>query len=231
MSNYNKYFLRRFAEYRRHLGMTQEEAAVIFDVTQSQFSKMERGETIISHARLKRLFNAEWDVDFLVTGERSARGQDASELNILIQQAPKQYKAQLLETSTLLLKQGISKCAPDLSFESQCELEILKMRAECEGADFVMWKIRETTGSSQISMAEELGVGVRKYRKLEKNVDDPDAELLSHIYELTGCRPSLFLNYDHLDEMIIDHLWGQMTPPVQDKVLGLVKRTLELMQM
>ena len=73
-------------------------------------------------------------------------------------------------------------------------------------------------------MAEKLGVNIKKYRMLEKKQTAPDAELLLRIYEVTGCKPSLLLDNGHVEKMIIDELWGQLTLPVQKEILALAKQ-------
>ncbi len=229
MSNYTENFLRRMLEYRTRLNMTQQQVGEMLGFDQSQFSKMERGDTIVSYDTLKLLAKAGWDTDELIAGKRFPESQNATELNALVQQAREPSKARFLEYIALLLEKGLRKCTPCLTFETKCELEILKTKADTGNS--AMYIIREMSGMTQIPMAEKLGVGIKKYRHLEKTVENPDAELLSCIFENTGCRPGLFLNQAGLEEMVINDLWGQMTPPVQDKILFLAKQALEFIQM
>ena len=84
---------------------------------------------------------------------------------------------------------------------------------------------------AQIPMAEKLGVNIKKYRMLEKNEANPDAELLSRIYEVTGCKPSLLINYDDIENVVIDDLWSQIALPVQSQILFLTEQLLWLIRM
>lgn len=130
-----------------------------------------------------------------------------------------------------LLEQGVEKCVADTSFETKCEIEILKMRAKEETSESVLFEIRKISGLAQIPMSEKLGVNIKKYRMLEKEQVNPDAELLLQIYKVTGCRPSLLFDVSNVESMIIDDLWGQVTPRVRQNILSLVKQVLWFLKM
>ena len=134
-------------------------------------------------------------------------------------------------TLAWLLKQGIDKSALDLNFETKCEIEILRMKADVEASDTVLHKIRKISGMAQIPMAEKLGVNIKKYRMLEKNKVNPDAELLFRIYEVTGCKPSLLFNCDNVEETIIDDLWNQIALPVRRQILSIAEQMTSLIRM
>lgn len=159
-------FLHRLNQYRLRLNMTQEETSNGLGITQSQFSKMELGKTIVPYKVLELLMKMGWDVDYLVTGKESS--VDTSELNDLIIQAGDEYKKELLSVMAWLLEQGVEKCVADTSFETKCEIEILKMRAKEETSESVLFEIRKISGLAQIPMSEKLGVNIKKYRMLEK---------------------------------------------------------------
>ena len=62
-------FLRRLNQYRMRLNMTQEAASSALGITQSQFSKMELGRTIMPYKALEALIGLGWDIDYLIAGE------------------------------------------------------------------------------------------------------------------------------------------------------------------
>lgn len=227
-SNYED-FLRRLNQYRLRLNMTQEETSNALGITQSQFSKMELGKTIMPYKALELLISMGWDVDYLVTGKESVR--NISELRTLLVEAEGEHRRKLLDFVAWLLMQGIDKCVSELNFETKCEIEILKMRANGKASDTVLYKIRKISGMAQIPMAEKLGVNIKKYRMLEKNKVNPDAELLFRIYEVTGCKPSLLFDYDNIENVIIDDLWNQIALPVQKQILFLAKQVLGFIRM
>lgn len=217
-------FLQRLNQQRLKLNMTQEELCKKLGIDQSQYSKMELGKTVVSYRILEILLDMEWDVDFLVTGKKSVR--HISELSGMIGQGAEKDRQELLSVVAWLLEQGIEKSMSDISFETKCEIEILKRRADGGNSESVLHEIRKISGIAQIPMSEKLGVNIKKYRMLEKNKKNPDAELLLRLYKETGCRPSLFLDSEKLENMIIDDLWSQTNDYIQTKILSLTEQVL-----
>lgn len=209
--------------------MTQEETSNLLGVTQSQFSKMELGKIIVSYKSLKCLMKEGWDVDYLVTGKESAH--EVSELTELMMQIEDHERRGVLNAVAWLLEQGVNKCVSEVSFETKCEIEVLKRRADGSETDSVLQEIRKISGVSQIPMSEKLGVNIKKYRMLEKSKANPDAELLLRLYEVTGCKPSLLIDYGNIEHVIIDDLWQQIAYPVQERILDLSKQILCFLKM
>lgn len=222
-------FLKRFSQYKLCLNMTQAETSHLLGITQSQFSKMELGKIIVSYKSLKCLMKEGWDVDYLVTGKESVHG--VSELTELLMEIDEREKRGVLNAVAWLLEQGITKCVSEISFETKCEIEVLKRRADGCETDSVLQEIRNISGISQIPMSEKLGVNIKKYRMLEKSKTNPDAELLLRIYEVTGCKPSLLIDFGNLEYVIIDDLWQQIAYPVQERILHLSKQILCFLKM
>lgn len=215
-------FLHRLNQYRLRLNMTQEETGSELGVTQSQFSKMELGKIIIPYKVLVLLMEMGWDVDYFITGKETC--QSISELNLFMDGVEERYRKELLSAVVWFLEQGINKCVLDISFETKCEIGILKKRASKEKFESVLYEARKIAGIAQIPMSEKLGVNIKKYRKLEKEQLCPDAELLLRIYEETGCKPSLLFNCINVESLIINDLWNDITPPVRKSILSLVEQ-------
>lgn len=222
-------FLQRLVQYRQRLNMTQEETSKAIGITQSQFSKMELGKTIVSYKCLQRLVSNGWDIDYLVTGKETV--QAASELTELMTKVADEDRQELLRAIAWLLEQAIDKCVSDVDFETKCEIEILKREAVRRKTDSVLYEIRKMSGISQIPMAERLGVNIKKYRMLEKNKINPDAELLLRIYEVTGCKPSLLVGFGSVVNIIIEDLWKQIDQPVREKILSLSEQVIQFIKM
>ena len=47
--------------------------------------------------------------------------------------------------------------------------------------------VRDKMNTSQIAMAEKLGLGIKKYRDIEKEKIYPDAETLVSLYNMSAC--------------------------------------------
>lgn len=220
MSDHYEDFLKRLIQYRIRLNMTQEKTSQALGVTQSQLSKQELGKTIMPYKALVILLQMGWDVDYLLTGRHSMRSP--SELTAVLSKAGQSYRKPMLKFITWAITVGVEQSMPELSMEVECELCILKMRGEGGKHESIMYEIRQVTGDSQVTMAEKLGVNIKKYRALEKVEINPDAELLLGIYEVTGCKPSLFLTTDQIENLIIDDLWSQIKPEKREEILSIV---------
>ncbi|MGN0365338.1 MAG: helix-turn-helix domain-containing protein [Suilimivivens sp.] len=222
-------FLQRLTQYRQRLNMTQEETSKAIGVTQSQFSKMELGKTIVSYKCLQNLVRKGWDIDYLLTGKEVLR--TSSEMTELLMHVTDENRQEFLRAVAWILEQAVLKCVSDVDFETKCEIEILKREAGRRKTDSVLYEIRKMSGISQIPMAERLGVNIKKYRMLEKNKVHPDAELLLRIYEVTGCKPSLLVNFGNVENMIIDDLWRQINQTVREKILLLSGQIIQFLNM
>ncbi len=219
-------FLYRLNQYRIHLNLTQEETSIELGITQSQFSKMELGRSVVPFRIMELLLKMGWDVDYLVTGRKSCTRSSA--LNALIHKEEENRK-EFLGALAWLLELGIEKSRVEFDDEIRCEIAILRRRSGLSSTGSVLHEVRKIAGFAQIPMSEKLGVNIRKYRMLEKEQISPDAELLLRIYEVTGCKPSLLLDY--ADNRIVDDLWDRIRPAVRKKILPLAEQILWFMKM
>lgn len=222
MNGYYEEFLKRLVAYRNRLNMTQEMTSKALGITQSQLSKQELGKIIVPYKSLACLMKMGWDVDYLLTGKSFRR--ETSELSIMLHDVDGINYRSMLEFIAWMLARGIEKSASGLSLEEKCEICILKMKCDEDADESIMYEIRKIAGEAQIAMAEKLGVNIKKYRALEKEQVYPDAELLLGIYRITGCRPSLFLMTDHVENVIIDDLWGRIDPERRKEILAIITR-------
>lgn len=222
MSEYYEDFLKRLIQYRRRLNMTQEVASELLGITQSQLSKQELGKTIVPYKSLVIFDKMGWDVDYLLTGKRFR--SEASELSDMLGRIDGIYHRPMLEIITWVLSMGLEKSDHTLSTEEQCELCILRMKCDNDTDKSIIYEIRKIAGEAQIPMAEKLGVNIKKYRALEKVHAYPDADLLLGIYRLTGCKPSLFLATDKVENVIIDDLWSRIAPERREEILTIMSQ-------
>lgn len=72
--------------------------------------------------------------------------------------------------------------------------------------------VRSRLKLNQIDMAERLGLGIKKYRVLEREMIYPDAEMLSFIYNISGYEPALFMNMPGRKLQIIKSVWETLSP-------------------
>ena len=228
MNSYYEEFLKRLVQYRIRLNMTQETISRQLGITQSQLSKQELGKSIVPYKSLVSFMKMGWDVDYLLTG-KSFRREESKLTDMLNDVEEVNYKP-MLEFIAWTLARGIEKSASGLSMEDQCEICILKMKCNEDTDESIMYEIRKIAGEAQIAMAERLGVNIKKYRALEKEQVFPDAELLLGIYEITGCRPSLFLMDDHIEDVIIDDLWSRVDSERRKEILAIISQVEQFMR-
>ncbi len=228
MNSYYEEFLKRLVQYRIRLNMTQETISRQLGITQSQLSKQELGKIIVPYKSLVSFMKMGWDVDYLLTG-KSFRREESKLTDMLNDVEEVNYKP-MLEFIAWTLARGIEKSASGLSMEDQCEICILKMKCNEDTDESIMYEIRKIAGEAQIAMAERLGVNIKKYRALEKEQVFPDAELLLGIYEITGCRPSLFLMDDHIEDVIIDDLWSRVDSERRKEILAIISQVEQFMR-
>ena len=228
MNSYYEEFLKRLVQYRIRLNRTQETISRQLGITQSQLSKQELGKIIVPYKSLVSFMKMGWDVDYLLTG-KSFRREESKLTDMLNDVEEVNYKP-MLEFIAWTLARGIEKSASGLSMEDQCEICILKMKCNEDTDESIMYEIRNIAGEAQIAMAERLGVNIKKYRALEKEQVFPDAELLLGIYEITGCRPSLFLMDDHIEDVIIDDLWSRVDSERRKEILAIISQVEQFMR-
>lgn len=208
--------------------MTQEMASELLGITQSQLSKQELGRTIVPYKSLVVFKEMGWDVDYLLTGKHFQR--EESELVDMLDELEEAYYRPVLEVITWALAIGIEKSVPALSIEEKCELCILGMKSKSEENESIIYEIRKIAGEAQIAMAEKLGVNIKKYRALEKVQVYPDADLLLGIYKMTGCKPSLFLATDHIEDIIIGDLWSRIAPERRKEILAITSQVIKFIR-
>ncbi len=228
MNSYYEEFLKRLVQYRIRLNMTQETISRQLGITQSQLSKQELGKIIVPYKSLVSFMKMGWDVDYLLTGKSFWR--EESKLTDMLNDVEEVNYKPMLEFIAWTLARGIEKSASGLSMEDQCEICILKMKCNEDTDESIMYEIRKIAGEAQIAMAERLGVNIKKYRALEKEQVFPDAELLLGIYEITGCRPSLFLMDDHIEDVIIDDLWSRVDSERRKEILAIISQVEQFMR-
>ena len=181
--------LKRLVLYRKLLGLSQRELAVKVGLSQEQYSYIENGRVLINSCLLIKFDSVGLSVDTLIAGKTY------------------NYKAHRLEsaissitageTKNFILKLLVEIIVNDFRKISDAMTDnILLLEALSRSWDnFSMLRfVRSGLKLNQIDMAEHLGLGIKKYRALERENIYPDAEMLLFLYDISGCQPSLFMN-------------------------------------
>ena len=82
------------------------------------------------------------------------------------------------------------------------------MRANDVAKEETVWKsVRKLDGRTQNEMAEELNVGIKKYRNIENGNAQPDAQILSELYDKLGYFPSILMPEYTVNLSYINDIW------------------------
>lgn len=218
-------FLQRMADYRNRMNFTQVEISDELGITQSQLSKMELGKTIYSFKMLQDLYEKKWDIDYFITGKKY--NYISSQVSDMVDDAADKKAA--LQLVAWAFEQELRKIGALDEADVLFEIKLLKKRAHQTSENSLLLDIKDILEVSQPILADMMGVNIKKYRLIERNVINPDAELLLRIYQGTGCRPGLWLDFDKIDYLLISDLWQRLTSQAKAEVLLLLKRGLSVL--
>lgn len=181
--------LARLKEERLTHNLSQEDLGKRLKITQGHYSKAEQAIKRFTYYEVKCLANSELDLYYIYTGRRSGgRYQKILEfcdykelmcyLHILITMECYKYESRKQTTATRKYRQ-------------LCRLKYIT--GAKEGQENVLLLIREYENQTQYEMADCLGIDIKKYRRVEKNVCLPDSELMFKVYSLYEIPPVYFL--------------------------------------
>ena len=214
--------LRRIVEYRKLCCVSQKRMSQCLGITQSHYSKMERGKCEIPFRIVNRWNAIGWDVDYFVTGRHFQASDGLFE----------KYTGMPYEQVYKELMKFI--VGSFRSHQTPMDADILRMKHALE---LLVWNdakhalfrnARIMQQAAQNEMAEKLGIGVRKYRRLEMGKEKPDLRIMGTMYVLSGYLPALFLDYEAGICKMSQYLWNQLEESQQKKVLYFVDSAKKL---
>lgn len=232
--------LYRLREVRMAYGLTQKATARLLGMTQGNYSSMESGIFKLPCMTLRRLYRVGWDVDYIVTGI----GRNDLEM-VFDSQNFSVLPERLLHYIWWILTCSMAgNGAGEADQAAGSEMQLLQMllyrqssvRGMAEKAVFLkpaspLQAERELLGISQCDMAEMLGVGVKLYRKFEREIAYPDAQLLQKLYQITKCRATLFMGMGREAWRIAGHVWSGLPSGKREWILEAVKHNTACMRM
>lgn len=232
--------LYRMREARVACGLTQAATARLLGMTQGNYSNMESGICRLSCVILRRLYRAGWDVDYIITGI----GRNDLEM-LFDSQSLSAVPDRLLYYIWWILMcsmTGDESGEADQVMSSEMRLlhRLLYRQNSVHGMaekEFSIKRVsllqtqRQLMGISQCDMAEMLGVGVKLYRKYERETAYPDAQLLQKLYQITKCRATLFMGMGHEAWRIAGHVWSEMPSGKRERILEAVNHNTACIRM
>lgn len=178
----------RLESYRKKYDVVQTELADDLEITQSQYSKLEKGTVKLPYDIMYKLYKRGWDIDLIITGEGMHPIIDR--LKPLQEGVSEEQMVSICKLCEWAIEQWNMQGAKEDGIGNR----LLKLYIGSEHALTTLQKLRALYKLNQDDMAELVGVNVKKYRELEKGTLQLDAELMSNIYEATQCKPSFFLD-------------------------------------
>lgn len=219
MGNYSD-MLKRLQMYRKSMGLFQKQLAQKLGISQEQYSYLENGITKLSSKNMKALSQAGFNIDFLISGEEF--NDDNSELDKIESQfesaEEKNFVLKIVAEVVIRRIENNYGIHEKLNIDNKY-VELLKAFIN-EWDDFSMvGYVRKNQQISQIEMAQKLGVGIKKYRDIEREKRYPDAELLFSLYSMSGYQPMLFLDICDRKLLVIRIIWNELSANERKNIL------------
>lgn len=181
--------LNRLKEERRRLNFTQREMGGCVRMTQVSYSKVESGARRLNYYEVKYLCDSKVDVHYVFTGLKCR-----SVFRVFFQEFNYTELMNLFSILTSVAEMRDNKDADSQWRRMIWHAEIFSAVGGESNADSgVFLNLRRFMGYNQHSMAEKLGVDVKKLRDLENGRNLPDSELLSRLYTCFGICPGVVL--------------------------------------
>lgn len=186
-ATYNE-VLKRLIEERKRLGLSQDEMARLVYITQSNYSKVEKGVHRLSYEELKYLSKSKVDIFYIFTGYRCAgKYVEYFERYTYIELCC--YLSIIYSVVVLNDCRSSTEQWKDLVKR----VKYVTLVLDCKRASNIFLDIRHMTGSRQKPMAEKLGVDIKKFRELEKDRCLPDSEIIWKLYNSYQVSPAVVL--------------------------------------
>ena len=214
--------LKRLKKFRKTEKISQKELGNIMHITQSHYSKIEKGEKIMSGAELFFLIRSGIDMDYMISGEHVEK----SVLNEIIESCEKEKRAELFQLIVWTIHQRVLSGKTGTRLSENCirELELLRCRTSPHIKDSTIWyKIRKANQMTQVQMAETLSVNTKYYREIEKGKTSAKAEILAVLYKKLGYLPSVIFEDNHGNLMVLNQIWSSFEPEEQKKMESFIR--------
>lgn len=181
--------LNRLIEERKHLGLSQMEMAQFVYITQSNYSKVEKGLHRLSFKELKGLSQTDIDLMYIFTGNRC----NGKYIDYFQKYTCKELYCYLSIVYSYAVLQNSNANVTHFT-EIVNRLKYMPIILGYGKGANIFLIVRQINGLQQDKMAKKLGVDIKKYRKLEKNRCLPDSEIIFKLYEMYKISPAIVLN-------------------------------------
>lgn len=231
MNSYYDELLSRLHDLREKYNISQSRMAEIFGMTQSHYSKVERGKSLISFSTLVRLHENKVDIDYLVTGIENKK----SVLDDYVARCKEGKKADMLSAITWAFKQVLDEegVCPDMEeirrHRKVVNLIIQRNNKINEAAS--IWKIiRNDNNLTQQQMADRLKINIKKYRQIEKCNIEPDVKILTELYKEFEYLPTMMMPEIDINISYLNKIWYAFPDVFKGEVLRCIDNNYSFMR-
>ena len=196
MNHYDE-MLKRLRAYRRSLGLKQRQMCKAIGVTQEQYSYIENGFIRITDSHLRVFHSMGLDLNYLITSKKY--NYAAEDFDILLNEFKEPQRNFVMKIiAELLVEKWERKDFPqDMTKNVIKRIQLLSAVLDLWNSFSMLELVRNEQGISQVEMMQKLGVGIKKYRLLEREEEFPDADILLSLYDISGYPPIMFMDiYD-----------------------------------
>lgn len=217
---------KRLIEYRKEMNLSQIEMSNRFGVSQGYYSKLEQGTHTISFPNLQSFWKTGGDVYYLITGASYQLG--------IIDEYTKKCREEVdkIEIEKIiiwLINQGIQReNLVDFDFSRLWKYVVY---AENKYKENNIWlNIRKTEELSQEKIARIIDIDVKRYRRLEKNIILPDADILVTVYQKLGYSPLMFIENELFCSDVINKMWNMLSIKLQTEFRNFLNDAVKIIE-
>lgn len=209
MGDYDK-MLARLKEYRKSLGLKQRQICSAMGITQEQYSYLENGQVKLTDENIKSLYDMGLGVDYLITGREYTYKTDDIDRVLGVFTEPCRDFAMKMLAEVIVEKWELGSLLEEIPEDIIKSFRLLEAALRSWESFSMLGFVREDNKYSQSDMVQKLGVGIRKYRELEREERYPDADLLLSLYKISGYPPTMFMNISDRRLLALSTIWQSM---------------------
>ena len=222
MNNYDE-MLKRLRAYRQGLGLKQRQICEAIGMTQEQYSYIENGFIRITDSHLRVFHSMGLDLNYLITSKKY--NYAAEDFDILLNEFKEPQRNFVMKIiAELLVEKWERKDFPqDMTKNVIKRIQLLSAVLDLWNSFSMLELVRNEQGISQVEMMQKLGVGIKKYRLLEREEEFPDADILLSLYDISGYPPIMFMDIYDKRLLAVKAVWVIAKTKYRSDIAGFVK--------
>lgn len=228
MNNYDE-MLKRLRAYRKGVGLKQRQMCEAVGMTQEQYSYIENGFIRITDSHLKVFHNMGLDLNYLITGKKyNYAAEDFDMLLNEFEETERNFVMKII--AEVLVEKWERKDFPkDMTKNVIKRIQLLSAVLNLWNSFSMLEFVRNEQGLSQVEMMQKLGVGIKKYRLLEREEEYPDADILLSLYDISGYPPVMFIDICDRRLFAVKAVWAMAKEKYRSDIAGFVRSLKDIL--